>query len=63
MTMMHAVLVETPGEAADRIGDMGSFALLRMTSVGNYFCATSSLARLNSGRVEFDPSHTFKSRA
>jgi hypothetical protein len=29
----------------------------------SYFCATNSLARLNSGRVEFDPSQTFSSSA
>jgi len=29
----------------------------------DYFCATNSFARLSSGRVEFDPSHTFSSSA
>jgi len=34
---------------------------LRMTTLGNYFCATNSRARFSSGLVEFDPSQIFNS--
>ena len=35
----------------------------KLGDIGDYFCATNSLARLSSGRVEFDPSQTFSNRA
>jgi hypothetical protein len=42
----------------------GNFGLIQDDGVFvAYFCATNCLARLSSGRVEFEPSQTFSNSA
>jgi hypothetical protein len=58
----HAGLPNSAAGATG-IGSRQSHVPARDKRYNDYFCATNSLARLSSGRVEFDPSQTFSSSA
>jgi hypothetical protein len=61
--IQRLALIETPCETTGNANLQGILRSAQDDSVGDYFCATSSLARVNSGRVELEPSQTLSRSA